>query len=179
MDKLNLVAGITCLLCFSAQPAAAATIYYDVVNISGNTWEYDYRVLNDSPGINIDEFSVYFDPGRYQNLSPGPAPAGWDIVFANPDNFLNNEGIYDALALVSGLAPGNGAGGFKVRFDFLDTGTPGAQRYEVVDPADFTVLASGDTTLVPLPAAIWLFGSGLASLLGLIFLGRNKTGYNG
>ena len=166
MTTRRVLTAMTGLLCIGLQPADATTIHYDVTNISANTWEYTYAVKNDTLGFEIEEFTVYFESGLYQNLVINDVNAvpGWDPLTVEPNNFLNNDGFYDALAMSSGLAPGNGIGGFTVRFEFLGTGMPGSQFFEVVDPLDFTVLDSGQTSLVPLPAAIWLLGSGIIGL---------------
>ena len=165
---------MTGLLCIGLQPAGATTIHYDVANISANTWEYSYTVNNDTLGFDIEEFTVYFESGLYQNLviTDVSAVPGWDPLTVEPNNFLNNHGFYDALATSGGLAPGNGIGGFTVRFEFLGTGMPGSQLFEVVDPLGFAVLDSGQTSLVPLPAAIWLLGSGI---IGLAAFARRRA----
>ncbi len=147
----------------------ATTLTYDVTNISGNTWEYTYTVSNDMLGVDIKEFTVFFDANLYENLVATSTPTDWDPLVIQPDTVLPDDGFYDALALVAGIAPGNSSGGFGVRFDYLGAGTPGAQVFDVVDPFTFEVLDSGLTqaSVVPAPAAIWLFGSGLLGLVGI------------
>jgi hypothetical protein len=154
------------------QTSMATTIYYDVTNITGNTWEYSYTVNNDTLSFNIDEFTIYFSLGDYQNLSVVSSPVSWDSLVVEPDNFLGNDGYFDSLALSGGIAPGNSLGGLIVSFNYLGTGNPGSQLFEIVDPADFTVLDSGQTEVVPVPSAILLFGSGL---LGLVVVARRKS----
>ncbi len=173
MKTRFMLAGVTCLLFACLQPAIATTINYDVTNVSGNTWQYNYTVNNDTLGFDIDEFTVYFDFGVYQNLSVISAPLTWDPVVVEPGNFLNNDGYYDSLALLGGVAPGGSLGGFSVRFDYLGTGNPGAQFFEIVDPVDFSVLDSGLTNFIPVPPAVWLFGTGL---IGLMAVARRKAG---
>ena len=167
MIKRKMLTGVAWLLLVSFQ-SAATTITYDVTNISGDVWEYNYTVNNDMLGVDIEEFTVYFDFGVYDNLSFASAPATWDPLVIQPDSFqgTNDPGFYDALALSAGIAPGNSLGIFSVRFDYLAAGTPGSQYFEIVDPFDFSVLDSGQTSPVPIPAAIWLFGSGLIGLVG-------------
>ena len=172
MKNKYMLAGLVSIFLGSIQPASATSIFYDVSNISGSTWEYTYTVSNDTLGLNIDEFTVYFDFGLYQNLAPVSAPATWDPLVVEPDNFLGNDGFYDALALSGGVTPGNSIGSYSVRFDYLGTGTPGSQRFEVVDPTTFDVLDSGLTSLIPVPAAVWLFASGL---IGLTVIARRKA----
>jgi len=172
MKTRFMLAGMACLFFTGLQPAIATIINYDVTNISGNTWEYNYTVNNDTLGFGIDEFTVYFDFGVYQNLSVISAPAMWDPVVVEPGNFLNNDGYFDSLALVSGIVPGDSLGGFSVRFDYLGAGNPAAQFFEIVDPVDFSVLDSGLTNIIPVPPAAWLFDTGL---IGLIAVSRRKA----
>jgi hypothetical protein len=100
----------------------------------------------------------------YENLAPTSTPAGWDPVTIDPDPSLPDDGMYDALALVSGVAPNDTLSGFSVQFDFLRPGTPGSQLFDIVDPNTFSILESGMTSPVPLPPVLWLFVSGLAFL---------------
>lgn len=145
----------------------ATTVSFDVTNISGNTWEYTYTVANDTLGFDIEEFTIFFDVGLYENLVATATPADWDPLVIQPDLGLPDDGFYDALALVIGIAPGNSLSGFGVQFDFLGAGMPGSQLFQIVDPNTFDVLDEGFTTLVPLPGALWLFGSGLVGLVGV------------
>jgi hypothetical protein len=73
------------------------------------------------------------------------------------------------LALSGGIASGGTLGGFQVQFDFLGAGAPGSQAFTVVDPFTFDNLEGGltvATTVIPLPAAAWLFVGGLSILVG-------------
>lgn len=156
---------------FARTPAAQATmIFFEAANISGNTWEYSYTVENDSLGFDIEEFTVFFDVGVYENLVLADAPAGWDPLAIQPDTLLPADGFYDALALISGVAPGTSLAGFSVQFDFLGTGTPGAQPFTIVDPFTFETVDSGSTQLadgivaVPEPGSFWLLLAGLVCL---------------
>ncbi|MBN1765568.1 MAG: PEP-CTERM sorting domain-containing protein, partial [Sedimentisphaerales bacterium] len=47
------------------------------------------------------------------------------------------------------IAPGETVSGFSVSFDWLGTGVPGAQFYEIIDPDDFSTLDSGYTVPEP------------------------------
>jgi len=150
----------------------ATTILYDLSNLGGLRWEYTYSVTNDSLSSSIDEFTIYFNPGLYDNLIVGNTPADWDPLITQPDPFLVSDGFYDALALVTGIAPGATVSGFSVSFDWLVAGIPGSQFFEVVNPPTFVVLDSGNTTPVPEPGTLLLLGSGL---IGLIGIGKKLT----
>lgn len=157
---------VTFSLSFFSLQTEAATVAFTVNNISGNTWEYQYTVTNDTLGSSLEELTIYFDATLFENLSLPSAPVDWDPIVIQPDLFIPDDGFYDALALVSGIAAGDTLGGFSLLVDYLGAGVPGAQFFEVVDPFTFTVLESGMTSPVPLPPAALLFLSGLG-LLGL------------
>jgi len=153
-----------------AGTSSATTVSYDVANISGNTWEYSYTVSNDTLGLAIEEFTIYYDYTAYQNLISTAVPSGWDPLVIQPDTELPDDGFYDALVISgSGIGVGGSLGVFSVQFDYLLGGTPGSQAFDIVDPDTFDVLDSGQTALtaVPVPAAIWLLLSGLIGLAGV------------
>ena len=156
--------------------AHATTVFYNVSNISGNTWEYSYTISNDMLTVDIEEFTIFFDVGLYENLVAASPPAGWDPLVIEPDPFIPDDGFYDALALSVGIAPDDSLGGFNVQFDYLGAGVPGDQFFDIVDPVTFMSLDSGFTQVVPVPAAIWLFGSGLVGILGVGAARHRKLG---
>ena len=152
------------LFVVSVTPVRATTVTYDLTNLTGTTWAYTYNVTNDTLVSSIDEFTIFFDVNLYANLAVDSTPASWDPIVIQPDTAIPDDGFYDALALSTGIAPGDSLGGFSVQFDFLGAGIPGEQFFDVVDPTTFASLDSGLTqaSAVPLPAAIGLFASGLA-----------------
>ena len=172
MSKSYLLgAASACLMFFFAGSSSATTVSYDVTNISGNTWEYSYTVNNDTLGFAIEEFTIFFDYTAYENLISTAAPSGWDPLVIQPDTGLPDDGFYDALVISgSGIGVGGSLGVFSVQFDYLLGGTPGSQAFDIVDPFTFDVLDSGFTqaSTVPVPAALWLFGSGILGLLGFV-----------
>ena len=153
--------------------ANATVIEYGATNVSGNLWQYDYTVTNDSLGASLDEFTIFFQLGLYENIAVGDTPADWDPLAIQPDPGLPDDGFYDALALVSGIAPGGTLGGFSLTFNWLGAGTPGSQLFNIVDATTietleqgFTSLRGGSTppTAVPEPVSPLLLGVGLALL---------------
>lgn len=147
-------------------PVQASRIQYEVTNVAGNTWEYTYTITNDSLLADIEEFAISFALGSYENLVVGSTLGGWDPLVIQPDPNLPDDGFYDVLALISGIAPGGTLGGFSVQFDYLGTGTPGSQPFRILDPNTFNVLDSGFTVSVaaPEPSVLGLFAVGLIGL---------------
>jgi len=165
---------ILILLTFLCMPTIlhATTIHYDIQNLGGNSWEYTYSVTNDPSSLfNIDEFTIWYTYGLYSNLMVTSSVPDWSELVVQPDSLLG-DGFYDALALVSGIAPGDTVAGFSVSFDWSGTETPGSQFFEVVDPCTFEPLDSGytrptQTSPVPEPGTLMLLSAGLT---GIAFL---------
>jgi hypothetical protein len=144
----------------------AVQITYEQISSSGNHYEYSYSVFNDS-GFEVEEFSIYFEAGFYQNLQVLASPTDWDALEVEPDFIF--DGFVDWLALGDTLAPGATLGGFSLAFDWLGTaGSPFAgQFFEVLDPVSFVVLEDGFTrafeppTAVPEPGMLFLLLGGV------------------
>lgn len=146
---------------FIAYDADAASISYNVTNVAGNSWRYDYTVANSTLGAPLEELTIYFDHTLYRNLAVADSPVEWDSLVVQPDLALPDDGFFDSLALLTGIAPSVSLSGFSVSFNYIGQGVPGAQYFEVVNPTTFAVLESG-TTAVPAPSAGALLATGIA-----------------
>jgi hypothetical protein len=162
MSKIRTVLGLSFLLL--ASDVLADTIEYTVENLGGNQWQYNYTVDNTGL-IALDAFTIFFDLGFYENLAVTSSPGDWDSIVFQPDPGLPDDGIFDSLALVGALEPGDILGGFSVAFDLLVGDSPGDQFFEFYDSATFDLISDGFTTRaatsVPEPATLWLFATGL------------------
>ena len=92
----------------------------------------------------------------------------WQATVWQPDPVLEEDGGYNCENPFWGLgiAEGETLDGFAVSFDWLGTGTPGTQFYEIIDLVTSDVIDSGFT--VPEPATLCLFG------LGAVLLRKKK-----
>jgi len=147
---LNSYVVVFLLLSFSAI-ASVAQISYTSNNLGSGRWQYSYEVVNLALSTPIYEFTIWFDYGLYQNLeitTLDPSASNWGEMTWEPELGLGNGG-YDARALSLGISPGETASGFSVRFDWLGTGTPGPQQYEILNPQDFSVIDWGVTIPEP------------------------------
>ena len=159
-------------LAFFVQAASALplSISYSFTDIAdpvpgADRWEVDYRAQG---ALNpFDGFNVLFAPSDFINLSADSAPAGWSTYTLDP--FPPGDGIFSATFDGSGSLPAD----FLVSFDWLGTGAPGSQSFEVFD-ANFELIGGGRTTLqgtgpnpVPEPGTLLLFVGGLAAIVSL------------
>lgn len=177
MKRLLSLLFVLALLCSFSSVLHAATITYETHDLGSGRWEYVYEVKNDTLSEPINEFTVYFDYGLYADLFIDSPKAGWDGMTVEPDLALGVPvpGYYDALALVSGIAPGASEGGFQVSFTWLGQGTPGPQSFDIVNPDTFETIESGRTTgpaPVPEPGMMILLSMGIVGIAGM---GRRKS----
>ncbi len=162
--KGGLRASVVALL-LAAGAAQAALVEYSATSLGGQSWRYDYQLVNSGPAVAFDEFTVYFDAPGVSNLSVLASPGGWSSLVVQPDPQLPDVGYFDALHL-AGLVPAGGPiTGFSVMFTALQGFVPGSQRYELVLSDPFSVVQTGMTEVavsaVPLPAPALLLLAGL------------------
>ncbi|PVV17345.1 MAG: hypothetical protein B6D78_18935 [gamma proteobacterium symbiont of Ctena orbiculata] len=139
------------LLWAPVQSLFANPIYYDYLDLGAGRYEYNYTVDNQTASA-IEEFTVWFDLGLYDNLLITASPGlDWDGLAAQPDPLLPDDGFADWLTFGAAINPGESLSGFSVEFDWLGDGTPGSQFFEIVDPIEFVALSSGFTQTAPPP----------------------------
>jgi len=158
----GLLISATALL--AAGSANAATIYYEAEPLPSiglnERWRYTYTLENTDfdPG---EGFTIVFSAVDYVALAEPSAPdPDWNAIVLQPDLLLPDHGYFDAQAQVA--APSN-AGSFSVVFDWLGTGTPGPQPYELYDTS-FDSVEQGVTTIIPDPSTALLMVVGLIGL---------------
>jgi len=116
--------------------AQATAIFYDLQDLGGGVWKYDYTVRNDTLGSALGEFTIWFDYGLYDVLWIESAKPGWFEQSFDPiwDATGPNDGFYNAISLAAGIAPGAEEAGFSVSFVWLGLDPlPSFQRYDIVD----------------------------------------------
>ena len=144
--------------------ASPITVQYQALDLGNGRWQYVYDVQNDSWVQSIKEFTVWFDRAKYRNLqvaTPNPPAANWNEMVAQPDPVLHDDGFYDALAVGSGISLGSHVAGFTIAFDWLGSGKPGPQSFDIVDPITFQTKYSGVT--LPEPSAFILLAGAIAA----------------
>ena len=169
MRKAQLLPLIALILTASWS-AQAATIEYAVSQIgttgNGDRFRYEYSLSNQTISVG-QGFSVFFDVNRFSDIQAVSSPSDWDILVLQPDPFLPDDGVFDALA----LAPSLGDSPFVVDATWMGDPElmPGAQPFEIYD-TDFSVVSSGETILrggnstppIPEPSGAALFLVGCA-----------------
>jgi len=117
-----------CALALAVGPARADTITYQVTNLGGGQFQYDYTVTGSF--IQYEAFAIFFDESLFTNLEdPPPAVnSDWLVLTLQPDPGIPAPGEYDGLALVDNPSL---ADTFSVTFTYIGAGLPGAQPFEV------------------------------------------------
>jgi hypothetical protein len=170
MNIQKIISSFFCFLVLGLQPAFAAIITASTTNISGNVWESNYTITNNSTSA-IKWFTIYFSFDQYENFVYIPTPeigAEWDMFTVEP--FLNSDdGYIDAFSEGDGIAVGQSLSNFVVRYNFLGENLPIFQSFEVYDPDSLepNPIDRGEVevTVVPEPAILLLFGIGFITLV--------------
>ena len=150
------------------------TIVYETIDLGSGRWQYTYDVYNNTLSPPIEEFTIWFGVGSYDNLAietVDPPDEQWDEIVWDPEPFLGDDGGYDALAQNLEIGIGENVYGFAVSFDWLGTGDPGPQFYEIIDPDTFETIDSGWT--IPEPAVMFYL------VFGYPFVLRSKKPFLG
>jgi MYXO-CTERM domain-containing protein len=156
-----------------ALQAHANPIFYEISQLSAQRWEYRYTVDNQTVQP-IEQFTVWFQLGQHQNLEVTASPTpDWDGLAIDPDAELPDDGFADWLTFGQSIGVAETLSGFSVAFDWLGSGTPGSQFFEIIDAFDASTLSAGFTqplmvgppAQVSEPTALTLLGAGLLLLL--------------
>ena len=173
---------VACLI----QTASAAAIDYNLTNISGNRWQYDYTITNNL-SENIFSFSIWFGSPDFDDayLSYGDLVisadsivwAGWDVDGWNQEEYgtapysyiIPGQVFAESLDPTSTWLTPDESLGLSVSFNWLAAGTPGSQFYELFG-SDYDLLVDGyaqgggDMQPVPEPQTFMLLGTGILGL---------------
>lgn len=136
-------------------------IRYETSELGLGRWQYTYEVSNISLPVPIEEFTLWFDIDSYDNLvieTLNPPANNWNEIIWNSEPVIGDDGGYDALAKTINIGVGQHVYGFSVSFDWLGTGRPGTQFYEIINPTTFDTIDTGWT--VPEPCTLLLLGLG-------------------
>ena len=165
-SKVFTVLILVCIFATSAFGDPNTEIRFGIVDLGTNRWEYVYTVENISLTQGIEEFTIWFDFGDYDNLTvtTPETPPEWDQIVWQIEPVLEDPGGYDALATNLNIEIGESLTGFSVSFDWQpETGVPGSQYYEIINPDTFETIEDGYT--VPEPATVLLISAAVPFLL--------------
>jgi hypothetical protein len=165
---------VICLALSVCSNAEATLIIYSVYPRGAGEFEYEYTLINNTLETPIKQFTIWFDLESYDNLvitTGEPLVTEWSEIILEETGFGLPIG-YDALAVGTntGIPPDEdmSVSGFSVGFDWLGTGIPGPQFFQIIDPFTLQTIDSGYT--IPEPAAFLTMG-----LAALYILRRRRS----
>ena len=161
MKRLLIALIFTCMMAISYHASAATVTYFldDIVQdngtqLTGNfTWTYTEGDFENGSGV-FNELLIPDDPHALNELSFSIQPASIEITSLLEQH---NKGVDISLFLLEPFTATTGSALDLVR-----------SKWSLRAGGISGVFSSGSITptVVPIPAAIWLFGSGLIALLG-------------
>lgn len=101
--------------------------------ISGQRWEADYVIANESSSTPIKGLRVTFPANSYDNIAIITTPSTWDAISANPDTVIGANGIYEIFTITSEIIDGDPLKGIRLEFDWLKSGSPSSQSFEIIN----------------------------------------------
>ena len=165
-----------CALLLAASAAQAASVEYTLTDLGGNTWRYDFVLVNSPAAPSFDEFTVFFPGDKYSSIALMSSAAGWDPLVIQPDPGIPADGYFDGLRIAGAMPGGSVATGFALTFSYVAGMRPGRQRFDLIDSSSFTTVYSGTTvaTSVPEPQTHLMLALGLG-LMGALQKRRSSS----
>jgi len=164
----------------AAGSLSAATIQFQVNNLGGNSFQYNYLVSGITFQAN-QELDIRFDPAFYGTLSNPVSGSGFQALVLQPNNPPGTSGDYSAYAVINNPPL---TGPFRVDFTLIGAGRAGPQPFFInqydTNGNFISIKESGVTTpvgtaAVPEPTGFVLCGFSLL-LIGALKAGhRSKT----
>ncbi|MHC4325940.1 MAG: hypothetical protein ACYSUX_16845, partial [Planctomycetota bacterium] len=139
--RIILTNSIIISLCLSSV-GWATEVDYALEDVGGGQWVYHYTLTNDTLGVDIGGFVIWFEPGLYENPSIVSEP---EIGYDWYEDIVWFLGAYRAFALGAGIGVGEDESGFAVRFTYLGEGAPGPQGFDILDLIESVSLEAGWT----------------------------------
>lgn len=187
----NAVTIVPNLLVNEVYDSTTGTGYFNVSNSVLSGGMYAFAVANDGVTSSYSTRPNWYttivqktdwDSSGWQAVTgPGSMPVGWTfpVVGSNSWDSYFGASTNQAVFYVTGVSFGLSSGATVYADDNLAPGASSINEFQfstmqlaspfVAWTQDGSVLAQGDTleTVVPVPAAVWLLGSGLLGLIGV------------